>query len=225
MISKLLPHVFSHTFQTMHDPSRISQRSRTDPTLVARSSSAPAHTRAARETRAVRRDRETVAAQTPWYVSRFGDASRLPLPARTLRDARGGVRRSQRPPSVALFLSATASARSKRRSMRIGARSRHDLCSADDARAGRRVRASGTRLDARDAFRTLPLTRAFSLAPPISPFAIRDRRSSSLASSQLALPLIADRQLKPRPAVRRAGQDVHRGGVRRAVLRVRDRAR
>jgi hypothetical protein len=225
MLSKLLPHVFSHIFQTMHAPSRISQRSRTDPTLVARSSSAPAHTRAARETRAVRRDRETVAAQTPWYVSRFGDASRLPLPARTLRDARGGVRRSQRPPSVALFLSATASARSKRRSMRIGARSRHDLCSADDARAGRRVRASGTRLDARDAFRTLPLTRAFSLAPPISPFAIRDRRSSSLASSQLALPLIADRQLKPRPAVRRAGQDVHRGGVRRAVLRVRDRAR
>ena len=225
MISKLLPNVFSHIFQTMHDPSRISQRSRTYPTLVARSSSAPAHTRAARETRAVRRDRETVAAQTPWYVSRFGDASRLPLPARTLRDARGGVRRSQRPPSVALFLSATASARSKRRSMRIGARSRHDLCSADDARAGRRVRASGTRLDARDAFRTLPLTRAFSLAPPISPFAIRDRRSSSLASSQLALPLIADRQLKPRPAVRRAGQDVHRGGVRRAVLRVRDRAR
>ena len=178
-----LVHVFSHIFQTMHDPSRISQRSRTDPTLVARSSSAPAHTRAARETRAVRRDRETVAAQTPWYVSRFGDASRLPLPARTLRDARGGVRRSQRPPSVALFLSATASARSKRRSMRIGARSRHDLCSADDARAGRRVRASGTRLDARDAFRTLPLTRAFSLAPPISPFAVRDRRSSSLASS------------------------------------------
>ena len=225
MISKLLPHVFSHIFQTMHDPSRISQRSRTDTTLVARSSSAPAHTRAARETRAVRRDRETVAAQTPWYVSRFGDASRLPLPSRTLRDARGGVRRSQRPPSVALFLSATASARSKRRSMRIGARSRHDLCSADDARAGRRVRASGTRLDARDALRTLPLTRAFSLAPPISPFAIRDRRSSSLASSQLALPLIADRQLKPRPAVRRAGQDVHRGGVRRAVLRVRDRAR
>ena len=167
----------------MHDPSRISRRSRTDPTLVARSSSAPAHTRAARETRAVRRDRETVAAQTPWYVSRFGDASRLPLPARTLRDARGGVRRSQRPPSVALFLSATASARSKRRSMRTGARSRHDLCSADDARAGRRVRASGTRLDARDAFRTLPLTRAFSLAPPISPFAVRDRRSSSLASS------------------------------------------
>lgn len=167
----------------MHDPSRISRRSRTDPTLVARSSSAPAHTRAARETRAVRRDRETVAAQTPWYVSRVGDASRLPLPARTLRDARGGVRRSQRPPSVALFLSATASARSKRRSMRTGARSRHDLCSADDARADRRVRASGTRLDARDAFRTLPLTRAFSLAPPISPFAVRDRRSSSLASS------------------------------------------
>lgn len=172
----------------MHDPSRISRRSRTDPTLVARSSSAPAHTRAARETRAVRRDRETVAAQTPWYVSRFGDASRLPLPARTLRDARGGVRRSQRPPSVALFLSATASARSKRRSMRIGARSRHDLCSADDARAGRRVRASGTRLDARDAFRTLPLTRAFSLAPPISPFAVRDRRSSSLASSPSSSP-------------------------------------
>ena len=167
----------------MYDTSRISQRSRTDPTLVARSSSAPAHTRAARETRAVRRDRETVATQSPWYVSRFGDASRLPLPARTLRDARGGVRRSQRPPSVALFLSATASARSKRRSMRIGARSRHDLCSADDARAGRRVRASGTRFEKRDAFRTLPLTRAFSLAPPISPFAIRDRRSSSLASS------------------------------------------
>jgi hypothetical protein len=87
----------------MHDPSRISRRSRTDPTLVARSSSAPAHTRAARETRAVRRDRETVAAQTPWYVSRFGDASRLPLPARTLRDARGGVRRSQRPPSSPFF--------------------------------------------------------------------------------------------------------------------------
>ena len=168
---------------------RISQRSRTDPTLVARSSSAPAHTRAARETRAVRRDRETVAAQTPWYVSRFGDASRLPLPARTLRDARGGVRRSQRPPSVALFLSATASARSKRRSMRTGARSRHDLCSADDARAGRRVRASGTRFEKRDAFRTLPLTRAFSLAPPISPFAVRDRRSSSsLASSPSSSP-------------------------------------
>lgn len=158
--------------------------------LSARSSSAPAHTRAARETRAVRRDRETVAAQTPWYVSRFGDASRRPLPARTLRDARGGVRRSQRPPSVALFLSATASARSKRRSMRTGARSRHDLCSADDARAGRRVRASGTRLDARPpAFRTLPLTRAFSLAPPISPFAVRDRRSSSsLASSPSSSP-------------------------------------
>ena len=157
--------------------------------LSARSSSAPAHTRAARETRAVRRDRETVAAQTPWYVSRFGDASRLPLPARTLRDARGGVRRSQRPPSVALFLSATASARSKRRSMRTGARSRHDLCSADDARAGRRVRASGTRFEKRDAFRTLPLTRAFSLAPPISPFAARDRRSSSsLASSPSSSP-------------------------------------
>ena len=88
---------------TTHRGSPESRRSRTDPTLVARSSSAPAHTRAARETRAVRRDRETVAAQTPWYVSRFGDASRLPLPARTLRDARGGVRRSQRPPSSPFF--------------------------------------------------------------------------------------------------------------------------
>jgi hypothetical protein len=180
----ILYHLYMYLVTYFRQCTTHRQRSRTDPTLVARSSSAPAHTRAARETRAVRRDRETVAAQTPWYVSRFGDASRLPLPARTLRDARGGVRRSQRPPSVALFLSATASARSKRRSMRTGARSRHDLCSADDARAGRRVRASGTRFEKRDAFRTLPLTRAFSLAPPISPFAVRDRRSSSsLASS------------------------------------------
>jgi hypothetical protein len=211
----------------MHDPSRISQvPTQSDGPYSRRAVlfGAGAHASRARAARRPSRSRD----------SRRADAMvRFPLRRRVASPAprAHAPRRARRCPPiaaaavVALFLSATASARSKRRSMRTGSRSRHDLCSADDARAGRRVRASGTRLDARDAFRTLPLTRAFSLAPPISPFAIRDRRSSSLASSQLALPLIADRQLKPRPAVRRAGQDVHRGGVRRAVLRVRDRAR
>ena len=143
---------------------------------------AGAHASRARDARRPSRSRD----------SRRADAMvRFPLRRRVASPAprAHAPRRARRCPPiaaaavVALFLSATASARSKRRSMRTGARSRHDLCSADDARAGRRVRASGTRFEKRDAFRTLPLTRAFSLAPPISPFAVRDRRSSSLASS------------------------------------------
>ena len=90
--------------------------------------------------------------------------------------------------------------------------------SGDEARADWTVRASTRPRSARGS------ARALTFVFPSDRFRCR-ARSRPCFSSRFFFSPQADREPEPRQALRRAGQDVHRRGVRRAVLRVRDRAR